>query len=342
MPQALYVLFAASLLASVACSNPSDPVITKEAKPTGTLAEVEARILADPANPVHFADRAMLFERMDSVVRAENDWKRAIALDSTNAKWRITLGDLYFRKIKLPEAEQRFQEAIRLAPDSTEGRSKLGEVYLMQLRFKEAMVMANEALRMDPLDARLYNLKGWIHRKAGDTALAISSYQTAIERDPAFYDAYISLGVIHAAKDEPIALQYYNSALEIRPTSVEALYNKAIFAQEHGNDSTALACYAAIKSIEPNYPVAYYNTGFILLEHRKRVKQARVEFDRAIELLPDYTQAYYNRGVTYELEGMLDSARWDYSIALKLDPGFTDAALGMSRLQEKGVNVGTR
>ena len=88
--------------------------------------------------------------------------------------------------------------------------------------------------------------------------------------------------------------------------------------------------------------MAYYNTGFILLEHRKQVKLARVEFDRAIDLLPDYSQAYYNRGVTYELDGMLDSARWDYSIALKLDPGFTDAALGMSRLQEKGVAVRAR
>lgn len=326
----------------LACGGDRSPVTTAVPQPPSTLAEVEARILADPANPVHFAERAMLYERMDSLVLAEKDWKRSIALDSTNARWHIALGDLYFRKIKLPEAEQRFKTAIRLAPDSTEGRSKLGEVYLMQSKFKEAMALANEALKLDPLDARLYNLKGWIHRKAGDSALAISSYHTAVERDPQYYDAWISLGIMHAARHDPLAMHYYNSALEIRPRSVEALYDKAMFAQDHGQDSIALACYSAIKEIEPNYPVAYYNTGFILLEHRQQPREARAEFHRAIRLLPDYVQAYYSRGVTYELENMLDSARWDYSIALKLDPGFTDAARGMGRLQERGVDVRPR
>ncbi|MBP6574922.1 MAG: tetratricopeptide repeat protein [Flavobacteriales bacterium] len=336
------VLFLVPCLALLACTGDEPAVDTVPAKPSASLTEVEQRILADPTNPVLFAERAMFHERMDSLRLAENDWKRAIALDSTNATWRIALGDLYFRKIKLLDAEQRFQEAIALEPDSTEGRSKLGEVYLMQLRFKEAMIVANDALRLDPLDARLYNLKGWIHRTAGDTALAISSYQTAIERDPGYYDAYISLGILHAAKNDPLAMEYYNSALEVQPRSVEALYNKAMFAQEHGSDSTALACYGTIKEIEPNYPLAYYNTGYILLEHKRLIPQARAEFNKAIEMLPDYTQAYFSRGLTYELQNMLDSAIFDYSQVLRLDPGNTEAAQGLSRMQAKGKKVKVR
>ncbi|MBK8499306.1 MAG: tetratricopeptide repeat protein [Flavobacteriales bacterium] len=298
----------------LACGGDPSPATTAEPQPPSTLAEVEARILADPASPVHFAERAMLYERMDSLVLAENDWKRSIALDSTNARWHIALGDLYFRKIKLPEAEQRFKTAIRLAPDSTEGRSKLGEVYLMQSKFKEAMALANEALKLDPLDARLYNLKGWIHRKAGDSALAISSYQTAVERDPQYYDAWISLGIMHAAKHDPLAMQYYNSALEIAAAQHEALYDKAMFAQDHGQDSIALACYSTIeRSTQP--PGGLLQHRLILLEHKQQPREARAEFHRAIRLLPDYVRAYYSRGVTYELENMLDSARWDYSIA---------------------------
>ncbi|HRH37585.1 MAG TPA: tetratricopeptide repeat protein, partial [Flavobacteriales bacterium] len=164
------------LLAS--CTN--EPKVAEATAPPGSLAEIEQRIVADPADPEMFALRARYYEGIDSLVRAESDWKRAIALDTASARWRIALGDLYFRKIRLPEAEERFKEAIRLEPDSTEGRSKLGEVLLMQLRYKEAMAVANEALRIDPQNAEVYNLKGWIHRQAGDTALAISSYQTAV------------------------------------------------------------------------------------------------------------------------------------------------------------------
>ena len=31
-----------------------------------------------------------------------------------SARWRIALGDLYFRKIRFPESERRYKEAIAL------------------------------------------------------------------------------------------------------------------------------------------------------------------------------------------------------------------------------------
>lgn len=334
-----YLPLFAALLSCGGDTPVTDPAAADRAN---TIEEVEKLIIASPNDPALFARRALLYEGMDSLRLAENDWKRSIALDSTNARWRIALGNLYFRKVRLADAEQRFQEAIALQPDSTEGRSKLSEVYLTQLRFKEAMAVANDALRIDPLDADLYNLKGWIHRTAGDTDLAISSYQTTIERDPAYYDAYISLGMLHAGRHDPLAVQYYNSALEVQPKSVEALYNKAMFAQEHGMDSLALAAYDRIKEIDPNYPLAYYNTGYILLEHKRQVPQARAQFARTIALMPNYTKAYYSRGLTYEESGMLDSASYDYSVALRLDPGFTEAAKGLERLQSKGLPIRVR
>ena len=337
------LLFLFPLLFIACGTDPStDKSNADEGKKDLTIPEIEERILADPSNASLFSLRAKAYERIDSTRLAVNDWGRAISLDSTNAQWRIGLGDLYFRKIKLPEAEEHFGAAIRLDPKGTGGRSKLSEVYLVQLRFKEAMALANDALRIDPNDAELYNLKGWIHRTAGDTALAISSYQTAVEQDPDYYDALISLGILHAARRNYLAIQYYDAALHVRPRSVEALYNKGVFAQDIGNDSLALACYASIKEIEPNYPLAFYNTGYVLLEHQQRVHDARHEFAQAIKLLPDYTQAYYSRGVTYEREGALDSALLDYRQALRLDPGYTDAAMGLERLQRKGLKVPAR
>ena len=308
----------------------------------GALADAEKRILAEPDKASHFAERARLYEQVDSVRLAINDWKRALALDSTSATWHIALGDLYYKKIMLSAAEEQFVKAVALEPEDTEARLKLSEMKLLQHQHKEAMVLANEALRIDPLQPRGYYLKGWIHAEAGDTALAISSYQSAVEQDLRFYEAYMALGLLLAAKHDPLALQYYNSALEIQPGSVEAWYDKGMFAQDHGNDSLALMCYDRIKAIEPNYPLAWYNTGFVLLEHRHDPRAARAEFTKAIDLLPDYTEAYYNRGLTYEKEGRLDSALKDYKQALLLAPGFTLAAEGLSRLQAKGVRVNTR
>jgi tetratricopeptide (TPR) repeat protein len=194
-------------------------------------------------------------------------------------------------------------------------------------------------LRIDPQHAKGYYLKGWIHMEAGDTALAISSYRTAVERDPDFFDAYLQMGQLHAALRNPLAVEYYNSALAIKPSSVEAWYGMGMFAQENGRDSVALACYARIKDIDPRNPLAWYNSGYVLLELRDQPAAARTEFRQAIKLVPTWADAYYNRGLTYELENRLDSAYSDYRLALELLPDMTLAAQGLSRLQSRGVRI---
>lgn len=306
---------------------------------TAAIQRVEQQIMADPANAALYAERARLNEQRDSFALAEGDWERAIAAAPKDPSWYIGLGDLYFRMVQVEDAEERFRKAIEVDPNNVQAHLKLSELYLLKRLYTEAMAEANTALRIDVRNPRGYFLKGWIHMEAGDTVLAISSYQTAIEQDPDLYDAYIALGILHAAKRDPLALHYYNTATELRPRSVEAWYNKGIYLQELGQDSAAFACYDQIKSIDPKNAVAWYNTGYILLEHQRRIGEARSQFTRAITLLPTYPQAYYNRGLTYELEGRLDSALADYQKALALAPSLDLAAQGLSRLQDKGVKV---
>ncbi|HRD53672.1 MAG TPA: tetratricopeptide repeat protein [Flavobacteriales bacterium] len=341
MGHSIACLAALPLFFLSACHSGTD-ADAAEAPEEGSLAWIEQRIIERPKDPESYALRARYYEALDSARLAESDWKRAIALDSTAAEWHVALGSLYFTKLRVLDAEQAMRRAARVDPGSVEARAKLSEVYLMQGRYVDAMALANEALRIDPLNGSTYNLKGWIHRLAGDTNLAISSYQTAIERDPQMYDAYVSLGILHAARDNDLALSYYDGAIELRPTSVEALYNKAMYAQEHGRDSLALAIYAQLKGLDSDYPAPYYNTGYILLEHQRRIGEARREFSQAIAKLPTYVQAYYSRGVTYEMDNKLDSAHADYRMAIRLDPQHTDAALGLNRLAAKGVKVQPR
>ncbi len=330
-------LLTALLFAS--CHGSADDQGTVASERRWTLASVDSAIIASPRNPALYAQRAKLNQQRDSFSLAINDWKRAIQLDSTNFRWRNGLGDLYFSKADLTNAEAQFLKARILAIDSTEARFKLAEIRLIRGEYVDAMAEVNDALRIDQQNAKGYFLKGWIHREAGDTALAISSYRTATERDPSFYDAYAALARLHAAQGDPLAWQYHNSAVALRPTSVEALYARAMYGQEHGHDSIALLDYARIKEIDPKNPTAWYNTGYIYLEHQDRFTAARKEFDGAIQRMSTYAQAYFNRGLTYELEGKLDSALTDYKVALALQPTLDDAAHGMDRLQKRGVKV---
>lgn len=318
-----------------ACDDRKDA--RKGMSPVEAIADIEKRILERPGDGSLFAERARLYERLDSVLPAMNDWKRAIALDSTNAQYHMAISDLFYRKVRLEDAEYHLRNAIRLAPSDTEPLLKLSELKLANREYIRAMELANQALRIDDQHARGYYLKGWIHMESGDTALAISSYRTAVERDPVFYESYVQLGVLHAALQEGIAWDYYNSALEVRPNGMEALYGKAMLAQDNHMDSLALALYAQIKMVDPRNPLPWYNTGYVLLEHQRKPLEARVEFSQAIDRFPMYAQAYYNRGLTYELENKLDSAMLDFQRTLEYDPDMELANQAIVRMRMKGV-----
>lgn len=303
------------------------------------LQDLERRIVEDPSNAALYARRSAIHVRYDSTEAAVNDLLRAIALDSTNAEYQLRLGEVHYLKLRVDEAVQRFEKALALDPRNTEALLKLAEVQMVLRHYQRAMDLTNDALRIDPYVAHGYYLKGWIHKESGDTAKAISSFHTAVEQDPQEYNAYIQLGLLYATRKDPLALEFYASALELRPRSVEALYNMGMFCQENGRDSMALEAYDRIKTIDPRNALAWYNSGWVRMEHLDDPEQAEQDLTTAIELLPTMGTAYYNRGLVRERQGRLEAAVQDYTQALRISPTMDLAAEALDRLASRGVRV---
>lgn len=75
--------------------------------------------------------------------------------------------------------------------------------------------------------------------------------------------------------------------------------------------------------LEPEYAGAYYNRGCIHREGDKR--RAIRDFSKAIKLKSDYAEAYNNRGSLYEDIGNYKQAIRDFSKAIKLRPDYAMA-----------------
>lgn len=334
------------MIAVVAC-RPSAPA-QEGAAASGAdslstlLTQLDRRIVDDPGNASLYAQRSAILTHVDSTKRALADIERAIRLDSTNADYQLSAGDLYYHLVRVDKAQACFQRALDLAPNDTRPKLKLAEIDLVLRKYADAMALVNEALRADPTAAHGYYLKGWIHMETHDTDLAISSYRTAVEQDPKDYEAYIILGKLSAARRDPLAEQYYNTAIELRPHSVEALYDKAIFCQDNGKDSTALACYQRITEIDPKNALAWYNSGYVRLEHLNDPQQAKRDLSKAIDLETNYADAWYNRGVAMERTHQLDSAAANYQICLSIEPTHTLAAMALDHLAKQGVRIKSR
>src|SRR4030042_768531 len=63
--------------------------------------------------------------------------------------------------------------------------------------------------------------------------------------------------------------------------------------------------------------IEYYKTG--------QYDNALSDYNKALEINPNYAEAYYNRGTTYGKKGQYDNAISDFNKALEINPKFTEA-----------------
>jgi tetratricopeptide (TPR) repeat protein len=333
-------------LLSACGGDPSRPMADGDRAVHDPLASafdsINALIVASPGKADLYGGRAQLFLGLDSLGPAQRDLERAVRLDSMDVGLRLRLGDLYYRTTQVAKAQAQFERAAQLDPGNTQALLKQAEIQLVLRNYAKSMTLVNDALEQDKHAAHGYFLKGWIHMETGDTALALSSFRTAVEQDAEDYPTYIMLGKLSAARHDPLAEQYYSTAISLRPRSVEAWYDKGMYYQENRQDSLALDCYAQIMRIDSTNALAWYNTGYVRLEHLHDPQRAKQDFSKAIQLVPGYVDAWYNRGLAMERIDELDSAAANYEIVMSMRPDHALAAAGLDRLQAQGVRIKIR
>jgi tetratricopeptide (TPR) repeat protein len=331
-------LFIAFVLLSACNSATKKPETSGDVDTTRLeykLKLINDRIITDPGNAALYVERALINNARGVMPAAINDMKQAVSLDSTKQDYFLLLGDFAFRGLQVNESVDAFRKCIALDPSNKEANLKFAELNLYLKAYPDALKYANDALKLDERQAKPYFIKGFVYKEMKDTARAISSFQTVVEIDPEHYEAYLELGRIFAERGNPLAVQYYDNALRVRPGSTEALYNRGLFLQQIGRIDQAELDYTAIVKMDKQYADAYFNLGYISLIYRNEAEKSIGWFTDAIRINPDYVEAYYNRGMAFKLTGNSDAAKKDFMKALSIYPAYK---LAQDRLKEMGVN----
>ena len=244
--------------------------------------------------------------------------------DTTKAAYYLNLSDKYFVANKTGKAKDALEKALKMEANNIEVLMKLAELYLYVEKHQESINYVNKVLQIDQYNSKAYFIKGMNYKEIGDTSKAISSMQTAVEQDPDYYAAYMQLGILNAAKKNPIALDYYNNALKINPASKEAYYAKGKFFQDMSQWKTAIETYQELLRLDPDFKNAYYNLGVIYFLHLKLFDKSISFFDEAIRTDPQYAEAFFARGTCYQAMGNMDRASEDLKMAHKINPKISD------------------
>ena len=101
-------------------------------------------------------------------------------------------------------------------------------------------------------------------------------------------------------------------------------FKKGVSYQEKGQWDKAIAEYNKAIELNPEYSKAYNNRGLAYAD-KGQYDQAISDYTKAIELSPKLAEAYYNRGIAYRHKGHYDQAISDYTKAIELNPEYAEA-----------------
>ena len=104
----------------------------------------------------------------------------------------------------------------------------------------------------------------------------------------------------------------------------DAYFNRGLAKYNLGDNLGAIVNYNKAIELNPNYAHAYNNRGLAKYELGDN-QGAIVNYNKAIELNPNYTNAYYRRGLAKSDLGDNQGAIVDYDKAIELNPNYTDA-----------------
>ncbi|MES2592009.1 MAG: tetratricopeptide repeat protein [Bacteroidota bacterium] len=333
----IYIISSLSILTLASCGGSGNNTeITSKDSVSQNVPEqlklLNSQLLSDPSNADLYHNRAKYYFNAQSYNEGLADIKKALNIDSTKAAYYLTLSDLYFVNNKTGNAKTALEKCIRLDDKNIDAMLKLAELYLYVLKHEESMKYINMALRIDQFNAKAYFMKGMNYKELKDTTRAISSMQTAVEQDQEYYHAYIQLGILCAAKKNPLAVQYYKNAIRLSSRSVEAWYNLGKYYQDTEDFKNALETYTTLIQFDANNVNAHYNMGAIHLLHLKKYDVAINHFTAAIKANPKYVQAYYGRGLSYQAKGDIKEAKVNFQSCLAINPKYDPAQTALKQL----------
>jgi len=308
-----------------------------ESEADGLIAQLDRlnqKISANPRNAELYHERALFYLNNNEYSEAFRDITQAIEIDASIVHYYLTLSDIYLAMGRLQGSMEALDKALMIDDENVTALIKLAELSIVFLDYQKALECIDQALRIDELEPQAFFLRGVVFLENGDTIRAIRNFQQAVEVDQDFFDAHVQLGLLYAERQNTLAVDYFNNALNIEPNNTDVLYNLAMFYQTADDFDKAIVHYNMIIEADPGFFVAFYNLGFIHLVFLEDYPSAIDYFSEAIKLRHDYAEAYYNRGLAYELLLDVERSQLDYRKSLEYRPNYEKAIEGLNRIDE--------
>jgi tetratricopeptide (TPR) repeat protein len=180
--------------------------------------EWERVTILAPLNPAGFTNLGAAYRAMGQAERAEEAYRRSIAVRATVAG-RVGLGTIFFERGDYAKAEAEFEAAAKQAPTRPEAWGNLGDARRALNRadaaaaYDKAIELARRRLETDPNDATYASMLAEWLAKRGEKQEAVAQIERAL-KEPCPGCLGSAVVVYHLAGRRRDALRTLQEALE--------------------------------------------------------------------------------------------------------------------------------
>jgi tetratricopeptide (TPR) repeat protein len=261
------------------------------------VASLENQLKTHPDQPQDLYLLAEAYLKSGRLEDARNTVAQLDKISSGDYRTLTGTGVLLARYHLYDDAIQHFQAALLANPGSDEVKFNLANAYFRKRQYPQALDMANQVSEQGRKDDAYLTLLGDIYAHLGDTARASDIFRDAIARNPDNDQNYLSLALINLRANDVEAAQQTLSRGQARiPASGKIYWGLGLTSAMRGNTA-----------------------------------EASRQFERAVDLLPEWPGGYSTLGVFYFQIGQVDKAKQTLN---RFKESSANASLDISRIEQ--------
>jgi tetratricopeptide (TPR) repeat protein len=266
------------------------------------------------------------------LTRAEEDFRRVIALDPKSAAAHVNLGVTYMREKRWDDALVELRKAESLSPSAPGIQLNIGLAYYRKSEFDSAIAPFTAALHGAPYSLQARYLLGLCYFFTNRFQKASDTLGPLWDRESSNLN-YLYVLSIAASKSSNSVLQKqaFDQMLTIGQNTPEFyLYvGKAWLAE--GATSKALEEFHAAASARPDLPLVHYFLGRTYLEQHAYA-QAEAELRQDVVIEPDFPYSYEDLGILYAQLNQPDKAEEYFRRAIERNNLLVNSYFGLAKL----------
>jgi type IV pilus assembly protein PilF len=202
-----------------------------------------------------------------------------------------------------------------------ENHNKMGTSFMSEGKYNEAYAEFQKAIMLDPKNKESLNQLGYLSAQFKKYDDAISYYRRAIASDPDYTDAMNNLGVLYLELENwDEAIKCFNSALKnpLYRSPEKPLSSMGYAYFRKGEYSKAETYLKEALARNPIFSIAYYTLGLVYVKDGDD-NSAIGQFQKAIDLMPDYMDAHWEIANAYRRLNIRGKALKHYKIVAEKD-----------------------